>query len=89
MTQSLKRQSKIDALENRFNEIHDALLKYLGPVEYGHAILSDKHPEVRPLPLLNQNRPHLVELHSLTRKYLKEASEARDEANLLRKGNAA
>ena len=67
----LKRRSRIDALESRFNEIHDALLKYLGPVEYGHAILSDKYPE--------------GELSYLTRKYLKEASEARDEANLLRK----
>jgi hypothetical protein len=67
---SLKRRTKIDTLESRFNEIHDALLKYLGPVEYGHAILSDKYPEGK--------------LGDLTQKYLREASEARDEVKRLR-----
>jgi len=67
---SLKRRAKIDTLESRFNEIHDALMKYLGPVEYGHAILCDKYPA--------------GELGELTQKYLREASEARDEVKRLR-----
>lgn len=69
-TQQLKREVKIDALESRSNEIHDALLKHLGPVEYGHAILSDKYPEGA--------------MGNLTQKYLKEACEAQGEVKRLR-----
>ena len=66
---SLKRRSKIDTLASRFNEIHDALLKHLGPIEYGHAILCDKYPA--------------GELGELTRKYLREANETREEIKRL------
>ena len=66
---SLKRRAKIDTLASRFNEIHDALLKYLGPIEYGHAVLCDKYPEGK--------------LGDLTQKYLKEANEVRDEIKRL------
>ena len=67
---SLKRRAKIDTLTSRFNEIHDSLLKYLGPVEYGHAVLSEKYPA--------------GELGDLTQKYLGEANETRDEIKRLR-----
>lgn len=66
---SLKRRSKIDTLASRFNEIHDALLKHLGPIEYGNAILCDKYPA--------------GELGELTRKYLREANETREEIKRL------
>jgi len=66
----LKRKVKIDELVSRYKEIHDGLIKYLEPIEYFNAIMGNKYPE--------------GEMGDLTQKYLKEASEARDEVKRLR-----